>query len=261
MFFLGDEIVYNSNYKREIYYFIFFIAFMILSIIAIVSIKRDKKDKIIRSILVILGLIVLPISLNIIDILVPTSEMYALTAVQMILIIPFSFAIFEIIDKGILIKWIAIISCVFIMWTYYMADNTSYAALKLTYNQAYSTTMRIMDRIENTTNYTKDTPILFGGIVGNNNYPRTSNLYSYTIGSIVNNVVFHGTYGGQLGTWSSFIRIFYGMDVTFCNENVYRAIVTGEEYKKMEIFPSPNSVKVMDGIVVVKLSEDPPLPY
>ncbi len=261
MFFLGDEIVYNSNYKREIYYFIFFIAFMILSIIAIVSIKRDKKDKIIRSILVILGLIILPISLNIIDILVPTSEMYALTAVQMILIIPFSFAIFEIIDKGILIKWIAIISCVFIMWTYYMADNTSYAALKLTYNQAYSTTMRIMDRIENTTNYTKDTPILFGGIVGNNNYPRTSNLYSYTIGSIVNNVVFHGTYGGQLGTWSSFIRIFYGMDVTFCNENVYRAIVTGEEYKKMEIFPSPNSVKVMDGIVVVKLSEDPPLPY
>lgn len=156
-------------------------------------------------------------------------------------------------------------ACYYFMYmhnvTYYMADNTSYAALKLTYNQAYSTTMRIMDRIENTTNYTKDTPILFGGIVGNNNYPRTSNLYSYTIGSIVNNVVFHGTYGGQLGTWQSFIRIFYGMDVTFCNENVYRAIVTGEEYKKMEIFPSPNSVKVMDGIVVVKLSEDPPLPY
>ena len=51
------------------------------------------------------------------------------------------------------------------------------------------------------------------------------------------------------------------MDVTFCNENVYRAIVTGEEYKKMEVFPAQNSVKVMDGIVVVKLSEDPPLPY
>lgn len=261
MFFFGDEIVYNSNYKREIYYFIFFIAFTISSIIAMFSIKGDKKDKIIKIALVILGLIILPISLNIIDILVNESAMYALTAVQMILMIPFAFAIFEIENKGILIKWLAIISCICIMWTYYMADNTSYATLKLTYNQAYSTTMRIMDRIENTTNYTKDTPILFGGIVGNNNYPRTSNIYSYTIGSIVNNVVFHGTYGGQLGTWQSFIRIFYGMDITFCNENVYRAIVTGEEYKKMEIFPSPNSVKVMDGIVVVKLSEDPPLTY
>lgn len=261
MFFFGDEIVYNSNYKREIYYFIFFITFITSTIISMFSVNGNIKDKIIKVMLVLLGLIILPISLNIIDILVSESSIYALTAVQMILIVPFAFAIFEIVDKGIFVKWLSIISFICIMWTYYMADNTSYAALKLTYNQAYSTTMRIMDRIENTTNYTQDTPILFGGIVGNNNYPRTSNLYGYTIGSIVNNVVFHGTYGGQLGTWQSFIRIFYGMDVTFCNENVYRAIVTGEEYKKMEVFPAQNSVKVMDGIVVVKLSEDPPLPY
>lgn len=258
-FFFKDKIVYNSNYKREIFYTIFFISSGILAIIALSSIKADKKNKI-KSLLVILGLIILPISLNIIDILVAKSELYVLSAGQMILIIPFAFSIFEIINKANFIKWITIISCVFIMWTYYIADNTSYAALKLTYNQAYSTTMRIMDRIENTTDYKRNTPILFGGIIGNNNYPRTSNLYGYTIGSVVNNVVFHGTYDGQLGTWISFIRIFYGMDITLCDTEDYVRIVSGEEYKEMKIFPSPDSVKVIDGIVVVKLSDDPPVP-
>ena len=179
----------------------------------------------------------------------------------MILIIPFAFAIFENLDNFNFIKWTAVITLILIMGTYYIADNTSYAALKLTYNQAYSTTMRIMDRIENTSEYKKDMLILFGGIVGNNNYPRTSNLYNYTIGSMVNNVAFHGTYGGQVGTWMSFLKIFYGLDIVLCPENVYYTIVNGEEYKEMEIFPAQDSIKIMDGIVVVKLSDDPPLPY
>jgi hypothetical protein len=167
----------------------------------------------------------------------------------------------EKLDKVVFLKWIAIFSAIFIMGTYYLADHTSYAALKLTYNQAYSTTIRIMDRIENTAGYTKDMPILFGGIVGNNNYPRTSNLYGYTIGSVVNNVAFHGTYGGQLGTWQSFLQIFLGLDVVLCSDNVYYDIVNGSVYEEMEVFPAQNSIKIMDGIVIVKLSEDPPLPY
>lgn len=175
--------------------------------------------------------------------------------------IPFAFAIFELIEKFIILKWIGVLFCVLIMLTYYIATNTSYSALKLTYNQAYSTTVRIMDRIENTTGYTKDAEILFGGIVGNNNYPRTSSLYNYTIGSIVNNTTFHGTYAGQIGTWMSFLKVFLGVDFVPCSENTYYTIVNSQEYKDMDVFPATNSVKVLNGIVVVKLSENPPLPY
>lgn len=148
------------------------------------------------------------------------------------------------------------------MWTYYIADNTSYAALKLTYNQAYSSTMRVMDRIETTQGYIKNMPILFGGIIGNNNYPRTSSLYGFTIGSIVNNTAFHGPYGGAMGTWSKFLKVFYGLDVNLCTAEEYYKIVTSEEYKEnMECFPAESSVKIINGIVVVKLDEEPYLPY
>ncbi len=262
-FFFRNEIVYNTNYRREVLYGIFFLLFTISTIISLVFLEeKDIKKKLMKITIITLLLLILPIGLNIIDIIIVGNEMYALTAVQMILIFPFIFAIFENNDKYILIKWGSILVCFVILATYYIADNTSYAALKLTYNQAYSTTMRIMDRMENTPGYSKDLPILFGGIVGNNNYPRTSTLYNYTIGSIVNNTTFHGSYGGAIGTWVKFIKVFYGLDIKTCTAEEYNTIVNSDIYKdEMEIFPAESSIKIMDGIIVVKLSDEPFLPY
>ena len=262
-FFFGNDIVINANYTRGLIYAVFFAMFLIGIISAIVSIKEEnRKSKIAKIALIVLFIIVLPIGLNIIDIIASGSTMYALTSVQMILIIPFAFAIFELLNKFVIVKWLAILSCFGVMWTYYLADNTSYAALKLTYNQAYSSTMRVMDRIETTPGYVKDMPILFGGIIGNNNYPRTSSLYEYTVGSIVNNTAFHGPYGSAMGTWTKFLKIFYGLDVRMCTAEEYQKIVTGEVYKnEMECFPAESSVRIMNGIVVVKLDEEPYLPY
>lgn len=262
IFFMGDSVVYNANYKRDVMYFVFFALFAILLLIKILKIEDDKKNKICKILLVGVSIVVLPLALNIVDILAPKTKIYILTATQMILMIPFTFAIMEMIEKKYILKYASILCTVIIMGTYYLATNTSYSALKITYNQAYATTVRIMDRIENTPGYNKDLKILFGGIVGNNNFPRTSNLYGFTIGEIANNVVFHGTYGGQLGTWENYLKVFLGLDVTFCEDNVYRDIVTGKIYKEeMDVFPAANSIRIMDGIVVVKLSEDPPLPF
>ena len=262
-FFFGNEIVYNTNFRREVIYGLFFIMLAIGIVASVVKLKEEnKKIKIGKIALIVLFIVVLPIGLNIIDIIVVENEMYALTAVQMILIIPFAFAIFELLDKYAVIKWGAILSLVVVMWSYYIADNTSYAALKLTYNQAYSSTMRVLDRIENTPGYTSDMPILLGGIIGNNNYPRTSSLYGFTIGAMVNNTAFHGPYGGAMGTWIKFMKVFYGIDIKLCTAEEYQSIVTSNEYKEnMECFPAESSIKVMHGIVVVKLDEEPYLPY
>lgn len=262
-FFFGNEIIFNTNYRRDIIYGVFFIMFAIGLVTSLFSIKeKNNKNKITKIVLIILLTLALPIGLNIIDIIVVENAMYALTAVQMVLFVPFALAIIENLNKFVIVKWITLLSCTIIMWSYYIADNTSYAALKLTYNQAYSSTMRVMDRIETTTGYEKNMPILFGGIIGNNNYPRTSSLYGFTIGSVVNNTAFHGPYGGAMGTWIKFLKIFYGLDVNLCSAEDYHRIVTSEEYKQnMECFPSEKSVQIIDGIVVVKLDEEPYMPY
>ena len=186
MFFLGDNIVHNSNYMRQRAYMVFLIVLALSVLIAAFTVKANsKKEKIVKAILIVLFAAFVPVGLNVIDILVTENEMYALTAVQMILVIPLTFAIFEKINYFNILKWLAIVSCIYVMGTYYIATNTSYAALKLTYNQAYSTTMRVLDRAETTEGYFKGMPILLAGIVGNDNYPRNSNIYHYTVGSVV----------------------------------------------------------------------------
>lgn len=259
IFFMGDSVIYNANYKRDILYFIFFVLFAIMLCIKTLKIKTEKAS---RFILTAISFLFLPIVLNIADVLVPQTKIYILTAVQMILIIPFVFAIMESIDKKYILKYGVILCTFVILITYYFSAHTSYTALKLTYNQAIATTIRIMDRIETTPGYDKDMQIIFGGIVGNNNFPRTSNLYGFTIGESANNVVFHGTYGGQNGTWENYLKVFLGLDVKFCEDEVYREIVTGDVYRnEMDVFPAENSIKIIDNIIVVKLSEEPPLPF
>ncbi len=261
-FFLKDTIVYNSNYRREVMYAVFFVVFAVATIISLISIKEEnKKIKISKILLATLFILVIPIALNIIDILVVGTKMYTLTTAQMILIIPFAFAIFELINKGIILKWIAIISCVGIMGTYYIATNTSYATLKMTYNQAYSTTMRIIDRIENTEGYYNGCKIVFGGIVGNDNYPRTSALYNYVVDPTFRTPVFHGTYNGSIETWLKFIKVFYGLDIPVVSPETYAEVVTSDEFKEMTIFPDKDSVKMINGNIVVKFMEEPWLPF
>lgn len=261
-FFFKDVIVYNTNYRRDIWYILFFIGFIVTFIVKLAKLKvESKKEKIFKIVLASLMVLLMPIGLNIINIIAVGTEIYALTATQMILVIPFVLALVESLEILNSIKWIILISCMCICGTYYLSDSASYSALKLTYNQAYSSTMRVFDRIETTPGYEKDMPLLLAGIIGNNNYPRTMNLYGYTIGELANNTVFHGTYGGQIGTWINYMRVFFGLDIQMCDPDTYYRIVTGEDYKDMEMFPAEDSIRIIDGVVVVKLSEEPPLPY
>ena len=258
-FFIRDRIIANSNYRREVFYLLLFISTFVLAISK--TFKLDKKKRLISVIVLFVLVMFLPIALNIIDLLFINTEMYVLTAGQMIFVIPLCLALIECTEGHNVWKWVSIISLLFVIGTYYIADNTSYTALKMTYNQAFTATERLIDRIESNPNYDKSYPIIFGGIIGNNNYPRTSNIYQYTIGQIVNNTTFHGTYGGQVGTWVNYLKIFFGMDVIPAEANLYYTIVTSDEYKEMEVFPAQNSIKIRDGIIIVKLNDDPPLPF
>lgn len=261
-FFFRDRIIYNTNYRREVFFGILFISSSLMIITHFINSKYEtKKEKVYVALTCLILLLIIPLALNIIDLIMSASEVYVLTAGQMIVVIPFIFALVENIEKYSILKWAMVLSSFCIIGTYYIADNASYTALKLTYNQALNTTERIINRIEETPGFDKSYPIVLGGIVGNTNFPRTSNIYDFTIGAVVNNTTFHGTYGGQIGTWVSFVKIYFGLDIIPANEGVYFDVITSEEYKNMEEFPGENSVKIRDGIIIVKLNDDPPLPF
>ena len=178
----------------------------------------------------------------------------------MILIVPLGFAIMETIERTTFIKWIAILSCFYIVFSYYIADNVSYASLKMRYNQAQAVSIRIMDKLERTPGYKRDMPICIIGIIGDNNYPQLGKIYEYTIGSAFLNPIIHGSYSGAQGTMYNFLRIFLGEDVKFCDTETFNKIIINEKIKDLENFPNEGCTAIIENTLVIKLSNYIPLP-
>ncbi len=261
-FYFGDSIVVNSNYSRQEFYKLMFGAGIILELILIVTSGVWKNP--FRILFIILMNVILPIALNVVLLLTTETSTYILTSAQLLLIIPFIAVICEMSGKKFtyIFKWSAILGMFLVVFTYYLADNVSYTALKLTYNQSYATTIRIMDRIEQTEGYSPDKPIMMAGIIDHNGpqFYRSSDIYLYTLGTIFDLPVFHGTYSGMEGTWKKFFGNFLGMRINLTNEITYMDVINSDEFKEMEIFPAQNSCKEIYGTMVVKLSDTPPMP-
>lgn len=263
-FYLGESIVYNEIYSRDSFYKLMFLAILILEFVSIFTNEIYKKPY--KILLIVIINAILPIALNAVLLLTTETTTYVLTAAQLILIIPFSAMICEIAGNKytFLFKWGAIACMFLVVFTYYLANNVSYYCLKLTYNQAYTTAIRIADRIEQTQGYTPDRLIMINGIIETDmdyRYGRNTNLGDYTICSLFRDCpVFHGTYTGMEGTWTKFFANYLGMRVQFCCTGDYENLLNTPEYQSMGVWPSPDSVQFISHVVVVKLREEATMP-
>lgn len=263
-FFLNDLIVYNEIYLRDTFYKIMFASVAALEAVAIIINKIYKKPH--KMILIGLTNLVLPLALNVVLLLTTDTSTYVLTAAQLILMIPFSAMICEMAGKKLtfIFKWATLISMFLVVFTYYLADNVSYHCLRQTYNQAYTTVNRIVDRIEQTEGYTREGLVLINGIIETNmdyRYQRMSPLGDYTVGMFFKECpVFHGTYYGMEGTWMNFFTNYMGMKFQLCSVGDYQNIVNSQEYEEMGVWPEEDSVKLINNIIVVKLRENATMP-
>ncbi|MBQ7410854.1 MAG: glucosyltransferase domain-containing protein [Clostridia bacterium] len=263
-YYLNDLIVYNEIYLRDLFYKIMFASVFILEGISMITNKLYKKPY--KIFLITIANAVLPIALNAVLLLTTDTSTYVLTAAQLILMIPFSAMICEIAGKKMtfIFRWATLVSMFLVVFTYYLADNVSYHCLKQTYNQAYTTVIRIVDRIEQTEGYTKEGLVLINGIIETNmdyRYQRMSPLGDYTVGMFFKECpVFHGTYSGMEGTWMNFFTNYMGMKVQLCSVGDYQNIVQTPEYQEMGIWPAEDSVKLINNIIVVKLREQAIMP-
>lgn len=263
-FFLNDLIVYNEIYSRDTFYKIMFASVAALEAIAIIINKIYKKPH--KMILIGLTNLVLPLALNIVLLLTTDTSTYVLTAAQLILMIPFSAMICEMAGEKLtfIFKWATLISMFLVVFTYYLADNVSYHCLRQTYNQAYTTVNRIVDRIEQTEGYTREGLVLINGIIETNmdyRYQRMSPLGDYTVSMFFKECpVFHGTYSGMEGTWMNFFTNYMGMKFQLCSVGDYQNIINSQEYEEMGVWPEEDSVKLINNIIVVKLRENATMP-
>lgn len=260
-FFVGGSIVNNANMSRNVFYMILFGVEGLAMLNILYRRKADsKKEKIIDTLLLILFSALLPIGFNFVVLIAPDTICYPLNTAQILLIIPYMMLILENfeVDKGAVFKWVSLVLCCIIAFTYFLAAHSTYTGIRMKYNQAYSKAIRMVDRIENAPGYDPYKPWLIAGIIDETNTPMTSEIYFLTLGGIANGPIFHGNYIGMNATWDQFFRTYVGIIPNFCSQEQYDRICASNEFKKMSIFPAKDSVKEIDGVMVLKLTDNVP---
>ena len=267
-YYLGDSIVYNRPWHRDIFFLILLIAVLILAVFLVIRRKLYRNKA--RFLVSLLLLFLLIPGLNVIALMVPDCYFYATNSMQMAMLLPLLFVFLEraadsrtsehpipLRAEGILQHAALILSGV-LLFTWFASDEFSYQYIKQTFNQAEAVSERIIDRVETTDGYYNGIPVMIAGIVSEDLYYRDSAYADYTWGDVVLAPISHGSLGFSQESWRRYLLAYLGMSFNICTPPQWEALLATDRFKEMDVFPGKDSVATIDGLMVVKLCEDPP---
>lgn len=234
-------------------------------IILILLFLKNKiyKNKLV-SLIIIIMILLLPLGLNIIDFMAYQSETSSLNIYQFIFLLIFPFILLNKIENKyenkstIIIGWIASIAAFFMIWNNFVVTNLYYLKINNYYNSTVQLTNRIYDRIEQTTSVNGDTKIMIGNKDGIYMDRRVYNDF-YKIFLSDQGIWDHfiGYAPRPIGTDFKFhylVENIIGIHLPSATPDEFENIYNSKEYHDMESWPSKNSIKFINKILVVKIS-------
>lgn len=238
-YFLLDSIIYNHYYYR----FIINLVIFILMLGILYPIFRNLN--IYQKTLLIISLLILPITINIMDLIACDTSINLVTAIGFIM---FYLLFIILMEKYPTIPIIKTLSALFIMilcYTHLLSNNGTFQSRVDTYNNYYAQSSYILNRVKNLDGYQKDLPWSFNNII----MYKSPNLKASN-GYLAKD---YETFTGYLGVSETevFYRRFLGEEITIVPEDRYREITKKEEYQSMKT----GDIKIIDGVIVVKIND------
>ncbi len=199
---------------------------------------------------IILLFIGLPVATNVILIVSPEVTYHLLMRYQWVLYLICLVGFMDKYCKWNLGNWLLLVSTGVLIFNYAVTDNIAYANLEKKYEKTYAMCLRLADRMEQTEGYDKDMPVAMIGVVGDENYPVTD-ITGEVTGSMIG---MNGDYLLYTRTnYQAFLKHYLGITINLVSDEEMLAIYNSEAYREMGSFPAADSVKVVDGVLYVKL--------
>ncbi len=141
--------------------------------------------------------------------------------------------------------------CVSVLILHYaLVDNIAYSNLEKKYEKTYAYCLRLVDRMEQTEGYYQGIPVAMIGVVSDEQYPGTDITQKVTSNMI-------GIPGDMLlytrTNYQAFFKHYLGVTINLVTDDKMKEIYDSEEYQSLESFPGTDSMKVVDGILYIKL--------
>lgn len=225
---------------------------LVISILIIFSgliyLNNKNKTPIYQILLQIIGVILIPFSINFVCFLSKGMEhdlmLYAFCFIYVFALTIIDKHITENSSKKVL-RFIPILPLVFVIWNSFVFSNQVYFKIDMSDRAALSMATRIIDDIEDTDSYVPgSTPVAFAGTLDKSKY---MNPVPY-LKDVKN------------GDWPTPFTYeqslpFYIKNYLDCNINVYNLPVDDAVLSEMSEYPSEGSIKYVGDILVIKISE------
>lgn len=163
----------------------------------------------------------------------------------------------EIGRKGVLLKtdWLrklpaalCLALCAALLWNDFCLTNAAYLRVQLNYESSYALANRILTRLEAMEEYTPDTPIVLAGFCKDTESGRVPFPQLEEFPGIHTSLV--NQYCG-----TPFLRSFLGGSKRCATLEQRRKIMESGVLEEMAVYPAKNSIRVYEGVILVKLDD------
>lgn len=232
--------------------FMIIVVWFICTFLQVIIKRRAYKNPMLYVVGVFIA-VAIPIAANVILVISPEVNYHVLMRYQwsLFLIVPVAFCFrYGYRSSTALMQWGLILSSVVMIFHYAVTDNIGYSNLEKRYEKTYAYCLRLVDRMEQTEGYYQGIPVAMIGVVGDKSYPKTD-----VTGEVTD--VLTGMSGDVLcytgENYKNFLQHYLGVTIQVVdNEKMGEIYNTWDVYKEMDSFPGANSMKVVDGMLLIK---------
>lgn len=256
------RIVINYFMDLQLHRYVLFTVFIAIILICATGIVLSfvKKEDYLRLVLIFGLTICLPIVANLISIIVPGYDLRLIMQHQYALFVPLGLAIIERGELGgrglrlnYFFKGSALLTLGIIISTYVLSANATCLSYEYSYKSLHTQFQSITDDILALDGYEiNSTPILMIGFPKENRSPM-----SYDLAIDMTDRVACWEFENQVFNSTNLYMIEYmGIYSDYIKRSQYESVVSTGEYKNMPLWPKRGSVRMINNIAVVKISED-----
>lgn len=259
-YFWGNRLLNNEFGDRNLINMFIFVIGIALVTMLIIKNKVCKSMK--RIGLIIIGVCAFPLAAEAITIMSPAVDKYGTSGIIMVPTMAFAYilviVLIDLYSKNEGKHWIKCMTYFGVsafVWNSIVFTNLCINTMKLNLNKTETVADLIVDNVLEQYGYEKNQKLLVAGSMEDGNFPS---LYNWPMEAIKGTSASYGfmwdTYTGNEECWISFLKQYKGLQFESCNQEEYEALLDNEDYVNMPLFPNEGSVKMIDNVVIVKMS-------
>lgn len=261
-FFMGTHLFASSFLLRIVY-----LCVILLTLALLVNLLIrwfDKRQALVAGGVIAVFLCILPLCVNIVDIMSAQASSDSLTAYPLVFVLSFPLALMEQMERESTAgesnwqnsaQWALYLTGIFMACSFFISSNIYYLKLDVYSQRTVLLNQRIFARIEQLPEFSSKTPI---AIFANN----SADVYGVKENDFTDIKYDRGLWGQFIGmkvgneqsaSWkfSALTKNLFGVPTTPADAETIAQIRATDEYLNMGVWPAQDSIAVIDGTIVV----------